>query len=289
MLQISSSINNTPLKPSVNFGRTQSFGKMEDTETTGREKTKEEIKAEKLRKFAQIAAENIEDGKKGPSALKTFGIVSALTLASGLTAGALTGRGYVVLNELTGWMNKAGRKLIKGINFTGEKMSVKAKTETRGVKGYIITTTNKAIDWLKKYSTHGVEKDLKAIVTQEKQDIAKCLASLRASIKKANPDIVFDKKSLKEAVDKALKNDKKFQELIAKAAKERDTLTGYNLLKKGTKISAGTMAGAGALKESTADRNDDGVPDCVQRKGSHQNATKKVTEALIECAIDSCL
>lgn len=288
MLQISSSINNTPLKPSVNFGRAQNFGQMEETESTGREKSKEEIKAEKLRKFAQIAAENMEDGKKGPGALKTFGIVSALTLASGLTAGALAGRGYVFLNEFTGLINKAGRKLIKGINFAGEKISVKANTKPQGIKGYVINTTNKALEGLKKYSTHGVEKDLKAIITQEKQDIVKYLTSLRASIKKANPEIIFDKKSMKDAVNKALKDDKKFQELIEKAAKEKDTLTGYNLLKKGVKISTGTMASAGALKESTADRNDDGIPDCVQRKGSHQNATKKVTEALIECAIDSC-
>lgn len=282
MLQITSPINCLPLKPSVNFAKRNEDKESQNTEFDFDDDTKEEITAKKLEEFAEMA------GSKGPGAGKTLSIITALTLASGLTAAALGGRGFVFANDLIPKLSIIERKLYSGFNNLSQKIGKAALEKKSGFKASILKTADKAMTSIKKYSEHNVEKELKAIAQEESAAIKALKKKIILGLKQENSEIVYTKKSMAEALKKAMKNNEEYSELLNSFNKERDLLKGTNLLKKSVKISAGTVAGAGALKESTADRNNDNIPDCVQRRNSHKSATKQVTAAIIECALDSC-
>ncbi len=231
-------------------------------------KNEDEFKAEKLEKLAEI----IKDNNKAPSALKSFAIVSSLSLASGLTASVLTGRFYNFINQTTPYLGKIGRYALKNMAKAQEQLAKTAK-QTEGVKATILNAGNKTLVWLQDLSKNGIKKELAEIAHKDKSELSKIRTQIRESAKKKG-----EKLSPKDVND----------ELKKRLQIETEEAMGANILKKGVKTFAGTTAGIGTLKEAAADENKDGIPDVVQRKDAHQKATEQVTAALIDCALDSC-
>ena len=254
-----------------NFGQKDSdFQRITDvlTQENRTGKSEDEFKAEKLEKLAEI----IKDNNKAPSALKSFGIVGALSLASGLTASVVTGRFYNFINQATPYLGKVGRLALNNLGKAQEYVAQAAKKQ-EGFKATILKAGDKTLVWLKDLSKNGVKKELAEIAHKDKAE----LASLRKQIREAAAK-KGDKLTAKEVN----------AELKKRIQTETEEVMGANLLKKGTKTLAGATAGIGTLKEAATDENRDGIPDVVQRKDAHQKATEQVTAALIDCALDSC-
>ena len=232
-------------------------------------KSDEEFKAEKLEKLAEIINDK---NKQAPSALKSFTIVGALSLASGLTASVVTGRFYNFINQATPFLGKIGRYALNNLGKAQESLA-KAAKQTEGAKATVLNAGNKTLVWLKDLSKNGVKKELAEVAHKDKTELANLRKQIReAAAKKGN------KLTAKE-VNTELKN---------RLQLETEEVMGANLLKKGTKTLVGATAGIGTLKEAATDENKDGIPDVVQRKDAHQKATEQVTAALIDCALDSC-
>ena len=254
-----------------NFGHKDSdFSKITNvlTQENRTGKSEDEFRAEKLEKLAEI----IKDNNKAPSALKSFTIVGALSLASGLTASVVTGRFYNFLNQATPYLGKMGRLALNNLGKAQEFVAQAAKKQ-EGIKGTLLNAGNKTLVWIKDLSKNGIKKDLAEISHKDKAELSKMRAQIREAAKKKG-----EKLSPKEVND----------ELKKRIQIETEEAMGANLLKKGTKAFVGTTAGIGTLKEAATDENKDGIPDVVQRKDAHQKATEQVTAALIDCALDSC-
>ena len=238
------------------------------TEENHTGKSDDEFKAEKLEKLAEIIQEN----KKAPSALKSFSIVGALSLASGLTAAAVTGRIYNFMNQATPLLGKAGRYVLNNLGKAQEYVAETAKKQ-EGFKAAILKTGDKILIWLKDLSKNGAKKDLAEIAHKDKAELTNLKNQIKAAAAKKG-----EKLTVKEVNAEVKKH----------IQKEQEEAMGANLLKKGVKTLAGGTAGIGALKEAATDENKDGIPDVVQGKDAHKKATEQVTAALIDCALDSC-
>ena len=238
------------------------------TEENRTGKSDDEFKAQKLEKLAEIINEN----KKAPSALKSFTIVGALSVASGLTAAAVSGRLYGLLNQTMPILGKAGKYVLNNMGKAQKYISQAAKKQ-EGIKATLLKAGDKTLVWFQDLSKKGIKKELAEIAHKDKAE----LANLRKQIREAAAR--KGQKLTAKEVNAELKN---------RLQNEAQEAMGANLLKKGTKTFVGATAGVGTLKEAATDENKDGIPDVVQGKDAHKKATEQVTAALIDCALDTC-
>lgn len=276
MTQISSQYYSTPIKQytkSVSFGRSESTS----TDTDYREKSSEELKAEKIEKIAR----QLESTGK-PSALKSFTIVAALMSASALTASALSGRLFKFLNGV-GAVKRISKATINGIDtlsLSMKKVNVKNK---ESFKGYAVKYAKEFLNSLNNLGKKGVEDELQKLSAKKSRK----LAAIRTAVVKANPDKKFTKEELKKAVQEEIANNEKYRKSLQDIDNMIKDIKGSNLLEKGTRATTATVAGAGALTEAAKDNDNNGVPDCAEYGRSNKEATQKLTAALIDCALDS--
>lgn len=272
MLQINPNVTSAYGSHRAKFGQRESeISRITQilTEENNTGKSDDEFKAEKLEKLADAIREN----NHTPSALKSFAIVGALGLASGLTASAVSGRLYSFLNQATPLFGKVGRKVLTSIAKAQQELSQHVSKKQKGVKAVLINSGNKALIWLQDLGKNGIKKELSEIAHKD----AKELAALKKQIKSA-----AEKKGIKLTVKDVNAEVKKIIQ------KEQEEAIGANLMKKGTKTLVGGTTAFGTFKEAATDENHDGIPDVVQKKDAHKKATEQVTAALIDCALDSC-
>lgn len=271
MLKINSNrIYSTPLKHSANFGRTAEFNR--------NEKTQEELKAEKLEQIAKLAAE----ANKGPSAIRSFTIVSALMVASALTGAAVLGRFFNLLNGM-GLLKKITPKISSGLEKLGKRLGSAENVEAKGIKAALKKGAIKTVEFLENTSKVGIEEQLAKLNSKK----ARKMVAIRRDILKANPDKKFTKQEIKHAVQEAIKTNPKYQDYFKNITHEMNDLKGSNLAKKSTRAGAATVMGTGALKEASRDEDKNGVPDCVEYNHAKKEATQKFTAALLDVALDS--
>lgn len=281
MLQINSyNLYSTPIKPSVNFGRKSA----KETEENEGGLTPEEIKAEKLVKLAQKAKEADK-----PSAFKSFTIVAALTGASALTAAALFGRLFNVMNGV-GMLKAFSARTMKLLEKSGSNLAERNLIqEGSSFKNKISQYAKKGVDYLQDLAQNGtnIEAQVRNIKTNSAAEINKLKKAIRKEVLNANKGKNLTKTELNAIVKDAIKNDEKIKKELEMLNINILDAQGANLLKKGTKATAATVTGVGALSEASTDNDNNGVPDCVEYKKAHKEATQKVTAAILDCALDS--
>ena len=254
-----------------NFGRKENdFQRITNvlTEENNTGKSEDEFKAQKLEKLAEIIKEN----NKTPSALKSFTVVGALSLASGLTAAAVSGRLCSLLNQTMPFLGKTGKFILNNMSKAQEHLAQAAKKHS-GVKAKLLKAGDKALVWIQDLSKKGIKKELAEIAHKDKAELARLKKQIRDAASKKG--IKLTPKDVNAEIKKQIQ-------------KETQEAMGANLLKKGTKALVGGTAGLGTLKEAATDENHDGIPDVVQKRDAHKKATEQVTAALIDCALDSC-
>lgn len=276
MLRIDST-NTTSINGSHNKNVSSNFGtKLEELNailseqnTTG--KSTEEFNADKFERIAQMVSdENIETEGKAPNTLKSFTVIGALASASALTAAAISGRVFNFINSSTPTFNLLSRNIAKGITKFNQKMAEKRPYRYEGIKAKAVQYAKDFGVWIDDMSKKGVEANLKNAVNKDQSQ----LDLLKRTI-------------IEEKGGKALTEEQLQSEIQKAIEKEKNQILGSNILKKGVKTVFASTAGVGALKEAATDTNKDGIPDCVQKKDAHKNATKQVTAAIIDAALDS--
>lgn len=216
-----------------------------------------------------------------PNTLKTFAIIAGLVAASALTASALCGRFYNFFSGNTKFIDPMAKRFTKFFDNLKSKIGNINDSKAGKVKKYIKTKAQNIIEYTDKFSKQGIEDKLETLSINKNAKIDSIKKSLIESKKG------LQEEDLSKAVENKIVADKDLKAFFDKITEEEKQLKGTNLLKKSIKLGVGTAAGVGTLKEATIDENFDGIPDCVQKKDANKNATKKVTTALIDAALDS--
>ncbi|MBS4759114.1 MAG: hypothetical protein KHX03_00235 [Clostridium sp.] len=262
-----------PLKSAVNFGNTTR--RITDDEET----QKDQLKAERLKEMARKTEEaNINTYGKIPTVIRSLTVVGLLSGASALTAAAVSGRFCNFLNGSFKPFSAVSGKLHKSLGTLSAKVKTSKLLGQQSFKGQVLKYTDKTLDFLQTISKRGVETELKELAKDKKAFVAK----IRREIKKINKDNPLSKADFEKAVKEKLKVSKEYLNF----EKAEHQIQGSSLLKRGVKIGTGAVAGTGTLKEATVDRNNDGIPDIVQHKDSGKTVTRRVTEAILDTALD---
>lgn len=273
MIQHTSFTTAQPIKYSVAFGQRSPIMTEDD------ESRQEKLTAEKLKEMAKKAEESdIKTYGKIPTVLRSLTVVGLLSGASALTAAAISGRFCNFLNGSFKPFSAIAGNIDKGLIKLSTKLKNTNLQNQKGFKAKLVSYTTKTVDFLLNSSKRGVEAELKALAKEKQQFVAK----IRRDIKRVNKDNPLSKADLQKAVAEKLAASPKYKEF----EKTEHQIKGSSLLKKGIKIGTGTVAGTGTLKEATVDKNGDGIPDITQHKDSGKTVTRRVTEAILDTALD---
>lgn len=261
MIQATSSINCSPIKPSKH-----NFGQREDkkidypidyqaaTELLDQIDLKhyDENTAEAIGKFAETIKDKKKVDKDGKEVeyVPPFKLLLTTLSLAGL-AGVVTKGFYnkllVFIEKNTGVVDWASKEGSKAFSRIAEKVK---PTEAKTFKGFVSRTASNTINWCKDYAQKGVDK----IDIEKAVEAAKNQAKGKPIDLKAIEMQTFAKNGIKKATG---------------------TIAGF--------VSAGTVIGEKTKKE---DDNHNGIPDSYEKKNQiHENIKKtELLEAVLDAA-----
>lgn len=257
------SINCSPMKPAVSFGKTQTaetlsaaadlMDSFEDGDLT-------EGKFGDLTKFS----EKLSDGPF-KTFLKIAGIAGASAIALKLGANKVVSSAIKnpavnekVVKPITVYTDKALKFL--STNLTEKANALKDK---KGIKPFLTKYSNKAMEWVDTYGKRGTEEATKAI----EKGMNDILANTRKSVIKAAKGKTLPEKEIVKLVEEKLAGTTKKALEYQALNQQKQFLSTENLIKKTIGNGAAIGAGTTAAVQANKDRDGDGIADI----GQHNN------------------